>query len=212
MARLNCTSPAAASTISSRIYVFDLLSPDYAAAMSAEAHRVLRDSGKLCLVLGTAHPDCPVSSRGSGNEFGSKPEVVGGCCPVDLRALLAALGRRHFLNGAVPISALLCSCVVQAFERRTGCSRHFMGYRALVDGAACGYAHDRRGRVQFQNGRSYGRGRLLYGALDLRSVTGSNRGQGSRCRRSNFDRPCAGSQHGSVEKWTPVAFSFFCLC
>ena len=31
-------------------YVFDLLSPEYASAIIAEAHRMLRNSGKLCLV------------------------------------------------------------------------------------------------------------------------------------------------------------------
>jgi len=71
-------------------YVFDLLAPEYAAAIICEAYRVLKSSGKLCLV-----------SLGCGTSGLSriatvlwervcrlKPELVGGCRPVDLRSLL----------------------------------------------------------------------------------------------------------------------------
>jgi len=73
-------------------YVFDLLSPEYAAAILGEAHRVLNERGKLCLV-----------SSGSGISRLSrvvtalweriwtyKPALVGGCRPVDLQSMLAS--------------------------------------------------------------------------------------------------------------------------
>lgn len=71
-------------------YVFDLLAPDYARLILAEAHRMLRCGGKLCLVsLG-----CGTSGIAKAVTFlwntawRLKPELVGGCRPVSLRTLL----------------------------------------------------------------------------------------------------------------------------
>lgn len=71
-------------------YVFDLLAPEYAAAIISEAHRVLSGSGKLCLVS----PGCGTSGLSRiatilwERLWRLKPELVGGCRPVDLRSLL----------------------------------------------------------------------------------------------------------------------------
>jgi cyclopropane fatty-acyl-phospholipid synthase-like methyltransferase len=71
-------------------YVFDLLAPEYAAAIISEAHRVLNSRGKLCLVsLG-----CNTSGLSRvatvlwERIWRLKPELVGGCLPVDLCSLL----------------------------------------------------------------------------------------------------------------------------
>ncbi len=71
-------------------YVFDLLPPDYAAAIISEAHRVLSDRGKLCLVSlghGTSGLSRIVAALWE-RVWKCKPELVGGCRPVDLRMLL----------------------------------------------------------------------------------------------------------------------------
>ncbi|MGB7436996.1 MAG: class I SAM-dependent methyltransferase, partial [Candidatus Acidiferrum sp.] len=73
-------------------YVFELLSPDYAATVVEEAHRVLSPNGKLCLV-----------SLGCGSSglarlvtalweavWRCKPQLVGGCRPSDLSTLLSS--------------------------------------------------------------------------------------------------------------------------
>ncbi|HXC52509.1 MAG TPA: class I SAM-dependent methyltransferase [Candidatus Limnocylindrales bacterium] len=73
-------------------FVFDLLSEDDIAAVLAEAHRMLKPGGLLCL-----------ASLGTGNSWYSHviagvwstihrmaPEVVGGCRPIDLLPFLAA--------------------------------------------------------------------------------------------------------------------------
>lgn len=71
-------------------YVFDLLSPEYASAVLAEAHRVLSDGGKLCLVSLTRGPS--LVPRMITNLWERvwrwKPALLGGCRPVELRDLL----------------------------------------------------------------------------------------------------------------------------
>jgi ubiquinone/menaquinone biosynthesis C-methylase UbiE len=72
-------------------YVFELLSPDYAAAVLAEAHRILSPNGKLCLVslgCGTSGPAGFVTTLWKA-VWKWKPALVGGCRPSELRALLA---------------------------------------------------------------------------------------------------------------------------
>jgi SAM-dependent methyltransferase len=71
-------------------YVFDLLAPEYAASIISEAHRVSVDGGKLCLVS-LGHGTSGLSRVVSGlweRVWERKPELVGGCRPVDLRSLL----------------------------------------------------------------------------------------------------------------------------
>ncbi len=71
-------------------YVFDLLAPEYAAAIVVEAHRILSSGGKLCLVglgRGTKGLSRIVTALWD-TMWRLKPELVGGCRPVDLRMLL----------------------------------------------------------------------------------------------------------------------------
>jgi SAM-dependent methyltransferase len=67
-------------------YVFDLLSVDDIAAMLREAHRMLRPGGRLCLV-GLSSGIGPLS-RGVARIWtglhGWRPELVGGCRPLEL--------------------------------------------------------------------------------------------------------------------------------
>lgn len=71
-------------------YVFDLLAPSYAMLILTEAHRVLRNGGKLCLVsLAQGAAGLPrIVTRVWDTLWRLKPELVGGCRPVDLRSLL----------------------------------------------------------------------------------------------------------------------------
>jgi ubiquinone/menaquinone biosynthesis C-methylase UbiE len=71
-------------------YVFDLLAPEYAAGIISEAHRVLNSSGKLCLVsLGCGTSGLSrIATVLWERVWRLKPELVGGCRPVDLRSLL----------------------------------------------------------------------------------------------------------------------------
>ncbi len=71
-------------------YVFELLSPDYAAKLLAEAHRILSPNGKLCLVslgCGTSGLARIVTAFWEA-AWKRKPELVGGCRPSELTALL----------------------------------------------------------------------------------------------------------------------------
>lgn len=73
-------------------YVFDLLPAEYALAIIAEAHRVLCDNGKLCVVslgYGTSGFSRIVTALWD-RAWRCKPEIVGGCRPVNLRRLLDA--------------------------------------------------------------------------------------------------------------------------
>lgn len=71
-------------------YVFDLLAPGYAAAVIADAHRLLSDGSKLCLVsLGRGKSGLPKIVTALWERVWQwRPEWVGGCRPVDLVALL----------------------------------------------------------------------------------------------------------------------------
>ncbi len=73
-------------------YVFDLLAPEYAAIIISEAHRVLNSSGKLCLVsLGCGASGPPrIATVLWDRVWRLKPELVGGCRPLDLCSLLMA--------------------------------------------------------------------------------------------------------------------------
>lgn len=71
-------------------YVFDLLSPEYASAVLAEAHRILSDGGKLCLVSlthGTSFFSRMITNLWE-RIWRWKPSLLGGCRPVELRDLL----------------------------------------------------------------------------------------------------------------------------
>lgn len=76
-------------------YVLDLLAPQYAAEIISEAHRVLSSNGKLCLVS-LGHGKSGVSRTVTTlweRLWRWKPEMVGGCRPVDLTTLLP---QRHW--------------------------------------------------------------------------------------------------------------------
>lgn len=71
-------------------YVFDLLAPEYAVAIVAEAHRILRGDGKLCVVSlarGTSRLSRIVTAFWE-TMWRLNPQLVGGCRPVDLCNLL----------------------------------------------------------------------------------------------------------------------------
>jgi ubiquinone/menaquinone biosynthesis C-methylase UbiE len=73
-------------------YVFELLEPEYARAVLAEAHRVLMPEGKLCLVSlacgksGTAKMVSDLWER----VWRFRPRWVGGCRPTELTGLIAS--------------------------------------------------------------------------------------------------------------------------
>ena len=71
-------------------YVFDLLAPEYIAAVLDEAHRVLTANGKLC-VVSLGHGSTGLSRIVTSvweAVWKRKPEWVGGCRPLNLRRLL----------------------------------------------------------------------------------------------------------------------------
>ena len=71
-------------------YVFDLLSPEYAAAILTEAHRILCANGKLCLVslgCGTSGLSKLVTVLWEA-VWSHRPEWVGGCRPSNVSTLL----------------------------------------------------------------------------------------------------------------------------
>lgn len=72
-------------------YVFDLLDPEYTAAILAEAERLLAPGGRLCTV-GLTHGSTGTSrvvSRSWEWLWSRAPKVVGGCRPVSLGAGLS---------------------------------------------------------------------------------------------------------------------------
>ncbi len=71
-------------------YAFDLLAPDYAMLILAEAHRILSNGGKLCLVsLGQgASGFARFATAVWQHIWRVRPELVGGCRPVDLEKLV----------------------------------------------------------------------------------------------------------------------------
>jgi ubiquinone/menaquinone biosynthesis C-methylase UbiE len=71
-------------------YVFDLLAPEYAASVISEAHRILGNNGKLCLIsLGRGKSGLARILTALWEKiWRTKPELVGGCRPVDLLSLL----------------------------------------------------------------------------------------------------------------------------
>jgi ubiquinone/menaquinone biosynthesis C-methylase UbiE len=78
-------------------YVFDLLSPDDAQALLAEAHRLLSSNGLLCAVSlapGRTLPTRMVSSAWSAI-WSRFPSVVGGCRPINLEQLLKGWHIQH---------------------------------------------------------------------------------------------------------------------
>jgi SAM-dependent methyltransferase len=79
------------------VYVFDLLAEPLARALLDEAKRLLRPSGRLCLVSlthGTTVPSrllCSLWDRASR----LAPAMVGGCRPIDLMGLLEGWQIEH---------------------------------------------------------------------------------------------------------------------
>jgi SAM-dependent methyltransferase len=85
------SEPAAAFDRFVSTYVFDLLSEADIAAVIAEAHRMLRPGGLLCISsLGTGHG---AISRALARAWSAvhrlKPQLVGGCRPIQLLPYLA---------------------------------------------------------------------------------------------------------------------------
>ncbi len=72
-------------------YVFELLDPEYTVAVLTEAHRVLCENGKLCLVsLGCGASGLSRTVTALWEQvWRHKPEWVGGCRPTELGTLLA---------------------------------------------------------------------------------------------------------------------------
>lgn len=72
-------------------FVFDLLDPAYARAIVADAYRILRPGGLLCLsslTWGTSRPGRMVSTAWY-RLWRLSPRLVGGCRPIELRQLVA---------------------------------------------------------------------------------------------------------------------------
>jgi len=97
-------------------YVFDLLAPEYAAAIISEAHRVLSSCGKLCLVsLGCGTSGLSrIATVLWERVWRLKPELVGGCRPVDLSSLLmpgqwSIDHRRKFVSFGVASEVIVAS-------------------------------------------------------------------------------------------------------
>lgn len=74
------------------LYVFDLLPPQDIQHMLAQAHRVLRPDGRLCLVSLTygATPYARLKSWGWQLLYALRPQTLGGCRPVRLSTMLRA--------------------------------------------------------------------------------------------------------------------------
>lgn len=73
-------------------YVLDLLSDADIRALLAEAHRILRPGGRLCLV-GLTHGTTPVSglvSRAWTGVHAAWPKLLGGCRPIRIGDALSA--------------------------------------------------------------------------------------------------------------------------
>jgi len=73
-------------------YVLDLLSPDDTETLLAEAHRILRPSGLLCLASLTfgATPSARLLTSLWRRAWEVRPWLVGGCRPVALTGMLPA--------------------------------------------------------------------------------------------------------------------------
>ena len=73
------------------IYVLDLLAPEAIGGVLAEAHRILKPGGRLCLVSLTAgeQPLTRLVTALWKLRFALRPALVGGCRPVELRPYLA---------------------------------------------------------------------------------------------------------------------------
>lgn len=71
-------------------YVLDLMSEDSIKYVLGEAHRILKSKGKLCLVSLT-RGDSPVNRVVTGiwnSLYSWRPNLVGGCRPIELRGYL----------------------------------------------------------------------------------------------------------------------------
>ncbi len=100
-------------------YVFDLLSAADRSALLAEAERVLAPEGRLCAVSITAG-EGGIGAVVSGvwtRLFALRPELTGGCRPIDLRADLDA-GRWRLLHATDVRAWGVTSQVVVASRRR----------------------------------------------------------------------------------------------
>ena len=95
-------------------YVLDLLSEEDIARVLQEAHRILRPGGLLCL-SGLSTGAGPISrfvARAWERVHALRPELVGGCRPLDLRAQLPASGwhvvnHEHLAPFSIPSEVLV---------------------------------------------------------------------------------------------------------
>jgi SAM-dependent methyltransferase len=99
-------------------YVFELLAPEYAAAIISEAHRILSSSGKLCLVSLACGSSglSRIATVAWERVWRLKPELVGGCRPIDLSSLLM-LGQWSIDHQRRVVSLGITSEVIVASRR-----------------------------------------------------------------------------------------------
>jgi ubiquinone/menaquinone biosynthesis C-methylase UbiE len=90
---LGLTSPSESADRIIAAYLFDLLSPSHSKNLLGEMHRVLRPGGLICLAgltLESDGGDMSIISQLWGLVQRRWPWIVGGCRPVDLRAMITA--------------------------------------------------------------------------------------------------------------------------
>ena len=102
-------------------YVLDLLSHEDISQVLAEAHRILRDDGRLCLVGLTRGETLPQRLVAATAEriFKWRPQFVGGCRPVELTKFLSGDRWRVLHRGVVSRFALPSEVVVATPVRAT---------------------------------------------------------------------------------------------
>jgi ubiquinone/menaquinone biosynthesis C-methylase UbiE len=99
-------------------YVLDLLSPSDIRAVLGEAHRLLPEGGRVALV-GLTHGATRPARRVESvwiRIHGWRPELVGGCRPLELRSMLPE--RRWTVRHEAVVTAFAISSEVVVAERR----------------------------------------------------------------------------------------------
>ena len=101
-------------------YVLDLLGDADTRALLAEAHRILRPGGLLCLV-GLTHGTTPVSrlvSRAWTGVHAIGPKLLGGCRPIEIRDALSAEAWRLRHHGVIRRLGISSEVVVATARNR----------------------------------------------------------------------------------------------
>lgn len=99
------------------MYVLDILAPEQITALLAEARRILRPDGRVCLISLTfgATPWSSLKSLGWRAVYRARPALVGGCRPIAVSELLDT--RWQVEHTAVVTAAGMSSEVVIAAPR-----------------------------------------------------------------------------------------------